>query len=28
MMTIPILFGFIFVQKALIRGFLAGATKG
>jgi ABC-type glycerol-3-phosphate transport system permease component len=28
MMTIPILFGFIFVQKALIRGFLVGATKG
>ena len=28
MMTVPILFGFIFVQKALIRGFLAGATKG
>lgn len=28
MMTIPILFGFIFIQKALIRGFLAGAAKG
>jgi len=28
MMTIPILFGFVFVQKALIRGFLVGATKG
>ncbi len=28
MMTIPILFGFIFIQKALIRGFLVGATKG
>ncbi len=28
MMTIPILFGFIFIQKALVRGFLAGATKG
>ncbi len=28
MMTVPILVGFIFVQKALIRGFLAGATKG
>ncbi|HSB04503.1 MAG TPA: carbohydrate ABC transporter permease [Thermodesulfobacteriota bacterium] len=28
MMTIPILFGFIFIQKALIRGFLTGATKG
>ena len=28
MMTVPILFGFFFVQRALIRGFLAGATKG
>ncbi len=28
MMTVPILFGFVFVQKALVRGFLAGATKG
>jgi ABC-type glycerol-3-phosphate transport system permease component len=28
MMTIPILFGFVFIQKALIRGFLVGATKG
>ena len=28
MMTVPVLFGFIFVQKALIRGFLVGATKG
>jgi multiple sugar transport system permease protein len=28
MMTFPILFAFVFVQKALIRGFLVGATKG
>jgi multiple sugar transport system permease protein len=28
MMTFPILIAFIFVQRALIRGFLVGATKG
>lgn len=28
MMTFPILFAFVIVQKALIRGFLVGATKG
>lgn len=28
MMTLPVLFGFVFVQRALIRGFLMGATKG
>lgn len=28
MMTFPILVAFIFVQRALIRGFLVGATKG
>jgi len=28
MMTLPILVGFIFIQRTLIRGFLAGATKG
>ena len=28
LMIVPILFVFMIVQKALVRGFLAGATKG
>jgi multiple sugar transport system permease protein len=28
MMTLPILLAFIFIQRALVRGFLIGATKG